>query len=91
MKNFKDSGIEWLGEIPEHWEIKPLKAVFNQRNEQNTNLKLYTILSLIKDIGVVPYEEKGNICNKSKEDLKNYKIARINDLVLNKMNAVIGF
>ncbi|HHP0358738.1 TPA: restriction endonuclease subunit S [Campylobacter jejuni] len=90
MKNFKDSGIEWLGEIPEHWEIKPLKAVFNQRNEQNTNLKLYTILSLIKDIGVVPYEEKGNIGNKSKEDLKNYKIARINDLVLNKMNAVIG-
>ncbi|MGJ0158170.1 restriction endonuclease subunit S [Campylobacter coli] len=90
MKNFKDSGIEWLGEIPQDWEIKPLKAVFNQRNEQNTNLKLYTILSLIKDIGVVPYEEKGNIGNKSKEDLKNYKIARINDLVLNKMNAAIG-
>ncbi|EAI4447470.1 hypothetical protein A0Y49_01880 [Campylobacter lari] len=90
MKNFKDSGIEWLGEIPEHWEIKPLKAVFNQRNEQNTNLKLHTILSLIKDIGVVPYEEKGNIGNKSKEDLQSYKIARINDLVLNKMNAVIG-
>ncbi|EGK8010127.1 restriction endonuclease subunit S [Campylobacter lari] len=90
MKNFKDSDIEWLGKIPEHWEIKPLKAVFNQRNEQNTNLKLHTILSLIKDIGVVPYEEKGNIGNKSKEDLQSYKIARINDLVLNKMNAVIG-
>ncbi|MCW1864079.1 restriction endonuclease subunit S [Campylobacter jejuni] len=90
MTNFKDSGIEWLGKIPEHWEIKPLKAVFNQRNEQNTNLKLHTILSLIKDIGVVPYEEKGNIGNKSKEDLQSYKIARINDLVLNKMNAVIG-
>ncbi|EOH7943566.1 restriction endonuclease subunit S [Campylobacter jejuni] len=90
MTNFKDSGIEWLDKIPEHWEIKPLKAVFNQRNEQNTNLKLHTILSLIKDIGVVPYEEKGNIGNKSKEDLQSYKIARINDLVLNKMNAVIG-
>lgn len=53
-------------------------------------MKLHTILSLIKDIGVVPYEEKGNIGNKSKEDLQSYKIARINDLVLNKMNAVIG-
>ncbi|RTH84940.1 restriction endonuclease subunit S, partial [Campylobacter jejuni] len=21
MKNFKDSGIEWLGEIPQHWEV----------------------------------------------------------------------
>lgn len=27
MKNFKDSGIEWLGEIPEHWEIKKLKYI----------------------------------------------------------------
>lgn len=87
---FKDSGIEWLGEIPEHWEIKPLRAILNQRNEQNNDLKLQTILSLIKDIGVIPYEEKGNVGNKSKEDLQSYKIARINDLVLNKMNAVIG-
>ena len=23
--NYKDSGIEWLGEIPEHWEVKPFK------------------------------------------------------------------
>lgn len=90
MRAFKDSGIEWLGEIPEHWEIKPLKAILNQRNEQNNNLELKTILSLVKDIGVIPYEEKGNIGNKSKDDLQGYKIARINDLVLNKMNAVIG-
>ena len=90
MRAFKDSGIEWLGEIPEHWDIKPLKAILNQRNEQNNNLELKTILSLVKDIGVIPYEEKGNIGNKSKDDLQGYKIARINDLVLNKMNAVIG-
>ena len=90
MRAFKDSGIEWLGEIPQHWEIKPLKAILNQRNEQNNNLELKTILSLVKDIGVIPYEEKGNIGNKSKDDLQGYKIARINDLVLNKMNAVIG-
>jgi type I restriction enzyme S subunit len=22
---YKDSGVEWLGEVPEHWEVKPLK------------------------------------------------------------------
>lgn len=87
---FKDSGIEWLGEIPEHWEIKPLKAIFNQRNEQNSDLKINNILSLVKDIGVIPYEEKGNLGNKSKDKLQEYKIAKINDLVINKMNAVIG-
>lgn len=27
----KDSGIEWLGEIPEHWEVKPLKSIIEKR------------------------------------------------------------
>ncbi|WP_270986167.1 restriction endonuclease subunit S [Campylobacter upsaliensis] len=90
MRVYKPSGIEWLGEIPQSWEIKPLQAIFNQRNEQNNNLEIQTILSLVKDVGVIPYEEKGNVGNKAKDDLQNYKIARVNDLVLNKMNAVIG-
>ncbi|PWA07551.1 restriction endonuclease subunit S [Flavobacterium laiguense] len=30
--NMKDSGIEWLGEIPEHWEVKKLKYVGNCQN-----------------------------------------------------------
>ncbi|WP_270983196.1 restriction endonuclease subunit S [Campylobacter helveticus] len=90
MRVYKPSGIEWLGEIPQGWEIKPLQAIFNQRNEQNNNLEFQTILSLVKDVGVIPYEEKGNVGNKAKDDLQGYKIARVNDLVLNKMNAVIG-
>ncbi|EAI0664686.1 restriction endonuclease subunit S [Campylobacter upsaliensis] len=90
MRVYKPSGIEWLGEIPQSWEIKPLQAIFNQRNEQNNNLEFQTILSLVKDVGVIPYEEKGNVGNKAKDDLQGYKIARVNDLVLNKMNAVIG-
>ena len=88
--NFKHSGVEWLGQIPKHWEIVPLKAVFQSRNEDNRNLKYTQILSLLKDIGVIPYEEKGAIGNKSKENLSGYKIARKNDFILNKMNAVIG-
>ncbi|EDP6921581.1 restriction endonuclease subunit S [Campylobacter upsaliensis] len=90
MRVYKPSGIKWLGEIPQSWEIKPLQAIFNQRNEQNNNLEFQTILSLVKDVGVIPYEEKGNVGNKAKDDLQGYKIARVNDLVLNKMNAVIG-
>ncbi|TNB60102.1 restriction endonuclease subunit S [Campylobacter helveticus] len=90
MRVYKPSGIEWLEEIPQSWEIKPLQAIFNQRNEQNNNLEFQTILSLVKDVGVIPYEEKGNVGNKAKDDLQGYKIARVNDLVLNKMNAVIG-
>lgn len=30
----KDSGVEWLGEVPEHWEVRPSKSVFALRNER---------------------------------------------------------
>jgi len=51
----RDSGIEWLGEIPEHWEIKPLKYVvlINQNAlPENTN-ENYEIQYI--DIGNVGY------------------------------------
>ena len=22
---YKNSGVEWLGEVPEHWDVRPLK------------------------------------------------------------------
>jgi type I restriction enzyme S subunit len=24
---YKDSGLEWLGKVPEHWEVKPAKRL----------------------------------------------------------------
>ncbi|MCB9141339.1 MAG: hypothetical protein H6646_03575 [Anaerolineales bacterium] len=32
---YKDSGVPWLGEIPEHWEILPNRAVFTEIKERN--------------------------------------------------------
>lgn len=87
---YKESGIPWLGKIPKHWEVLPLQAVFQNRSENNSDKRISLILSLVKDLGIIPYEEKGDIGNKSKDDLSQYKIARENDIVLNKMNAVIG-
>lgn len=90
MRKMKDSGIEWIGEIPEEWEIKRLKAVLCERNESNNPIKTDYILSLTNDRGVIPYDEKGDVGNKSKEDVSGYKIAYPNDIVLNSMNVIIG-
>jgi len=35
---YKDSGVEWLGEVPEHWEVRRLKSSVAHINEQ-TNAK----------------------------------------------------
>lgn len=90
MCKMKDSGIEWIGQIPDDWSIKRLKAVLCERNESNDPIKTEYILSLTNDRGVIPYDEKGDVGNKSKEDLSGYKLAYPNDIVLNSMNVIIG-
>lgn len=87
---YKDSGVEWLGEIPEHWEVKSLKSILIERKENNNPIKTTEILSLSMHLGVTKYSDKGRGGNKSKEDLTAYKIARPNDIVLNSMNVIVG-
>ena len=41
-ERYIDSGVEWLGEIPEHWETRRVKYIFNEINE----LSLITIYIL---------------------------------------------
>lgn len=33
-RNMKDTGIAWLGQIPEEWSIRPIKECFNERSEK---------------------------------------------------------
>ena len=75
MRKLKDSKIEWIGKIPEDWNIKRIKTVLCERNESNNPIQTDIILSLTNNRGVIPYAEKGDIGNKSKEDLTSYKLA----------------
>lgn len=86
----KDSGVEWIGEIPSDWKILRLKNVLKERNEKNSPIKTNEILSLTIEKGVIPYKEKKSGGNKAKEDLSNYKLAYPNDIVLNSMNVIVG-
>lgn len=86
----KDSGVPWLGQVPEHWSIKRLGSVLKERGEVNKNRQVAEVLSVIKDVGVIPYADKGNVGNKKSDDIKRYKIVRPDDLVMNSMNVIIG-
>ena len=48
------------------------------------------VLSVVRDRGVIPYAEKGNIGNKKSDDITRYKIVRPDDIVVNCMNVIIG-
>lgn len=91
MREMKDSGIEWVGEIPQTWSVQKLKYTLVQRVQKNTPIKSEDILSLTAKQGVVPYSEKEGVGgNKPKENLSSYNLAYPKDIVMNSMNVISG-
>lgn len=86
----KDSGQEWIGAIPDSWDTNRIRYCLDEINVKNSPVKTEQILSLVKDKGVMLYEEKGDVGNKAKEDITGYKVAFPNTLIVNSMNILIG-
>lgn len=51
----KDSGVDWIGEIPEHWEVRRSKFLFTQRKEKAWKDDVQ--LSATQKFGVIPQDE----------------------------------
>lgn len=90
MREMKDSGIEWIGAIPQDWKTDRLQWHLKEINVSNNPIQTKNVLSLTIEAGVIPYAEKGNQGNKAKEDYSQYKIAFPDTLVINSMNVIIG-
>ena len=84
----KDSGIEWVGEIPKVWKVTRMKTILQNVSEKNHPDS--TVLSLYRDLGVVPKNSRDDNHNVTSEDTSNYKFVRCGDLVINKMKAWQG-
>lgn len=84
----KDSGIEWVGEIPKEWKVTRMKTILQNVSEKNHPDS--TVLSLYRDLGVVPKNSRDDNHNVTSEDTSNYKFVRCGDLVINKMKAWQG-
>ena len=90
MREMKDIGIAWLGEIPKEWKLKKIKYTLKERVEMNYPIKTDNILSLTAKQGVVPHAEKEGGGNKPKEDISDYRLAYPGDIVMNSMNILSG-
>ena len=88
--NYKDSGVKWLGEVPGHWEVLPCRTIVHERTAKNEGAARIDYLSLMANIGVIPYAEKGDVGNKKPEDVSKCKIVTRGDFVINSMNYGIG-
>lgn len=86
----KDTGVPWIGSMPQRWRLLPLRAVLAERGEYNSGLRTANFLSVVKDIGVVPYDERGTTGNRKSDEMEKYKLIYPGDIVVNRMNVILG-
>ncbi len=89
MRKMKDSGIEWIGEIPEDWKVLRNKTLFFEVDDRCENGNKYTLLSVSEYTGVMPRSSliKEGEFETHAETLDGYKKCRPGDIVMNIMLA----
>lgn len=84
MREMKDSGVEWLGKIPNHWMIRRIKNLFELRNEKNYEaLEDVNLISLYTDKGVVQHSDLTETTGNKAVTAEGYKIVKEDDIVVN--------
>lgn len=79
---YKESGIPWIGKIPSHWDIIPLRAFLELTS--NKGYGHMPLLSVTREKGIVLRGDKGDDDNNNiiPEDLSNYKLVKAGDFVI---------
>ena len=86
---YKDSGVRWIGMVPEHWEIKKIRSLFKLSN-QKTKDPNCTLLSLSQYTGVRLKSECANVGMFEAETTIGYNIVQKGQFVMNIMLAWNG-
>lgn len=84
----RDSGIPWLGKIPEQWEIERARWLFQERNVRSETGK-EELLTVSHITGVTPRAEK-DVTMFEAETTEGYKLCFPGDLVINTLWAWMG-
>ena len=83
LRKMKDSGIEWIGEIPEEWHVVRGKNLFIETNDRSTTGS-EELLTVSHITGITPRSQK-NVNMFMSESLVDYKICCVNDIAANTM------
>ena len=84
----KDSGVEWVGQIPEGWGTIRVKQPLRERKERSTN-GLEEPLSMSQIVGLIPTRMLDIISNMA-SSFVGAKLTYVDDLVFNKLKAHLG-
>lgn len=84
----KESGIGYIGIIPNHWVVEKIK--YHLKYRSNRNPGNVQVLSVYREYGVIPKDSRDDNHNVTSEDTSNYRYVRVGDFVINKMKAWQG-
>ena len=88
---YKPSGVPWLGNVPQHWEVRPGRSIFTEINERDKADE--QMLSVTIGQGVIRQQsllQDSPQKDSSRLDKSAYKFVRPGDIVYNKMRAWQG-
>ena len=77
---YKDSGVEWLGDVPSHWVIQKMKFLFTDTSIKNKADQ--TLLSVTQDQGVVPRDWVENRMVMPSGNLESFKYIQEGDFAI---------
>lgn len=86
---YKDSGIPWIGKIPSHWEVKPIRSFLSQSKELNEDENA-TLLTLSQYKGVNIRNGNEDSAISAAESLVGYNVVHKGQFVMNIMLAWNG-
>lgn len=86
----KDSGIEWVGEIPKEWSVFPAGGIFSEVKEKNTN-NIYRNPFSFRYGEIVDKKIVGDIDENMEETLSAYRVVSPNTIMLNGLNLNYDF
>lgn len=86
---YKDSGIPWIGKIPSHWDVKPIRSFLSQSKELNENENA-TLLTLSQYKGVNIRNGNEDSAISAAESLVGYNVVHKGQFVMNIMLAWNG-
>lgn len=82
--SYKDSGVDWLGEIPEEWNLTPAFKFINENKLKNKGLTVDTVLSL--SYGNILIKPKEKLTGLVPESFETYQIVEPNDIIIRCMD-----
>jgi type I restriction enzyme S subunit len=85
----KDSGIAWIGDVPEHWEVKRIGAFYIDNNNKNSALEFTEAYKF--NYGTLVRKDEGIKLEEVADVYSKYTIISKNDIIINGLNLNYDF